>query len=121
MDIEKLEKELINYASINNLLIEIKGRGERIDEETDYKKIDRKPYITLYKNIISYGIIDIIKEDIDEEEWETVEYDIHFYIDIKDYTSIDEVMEDLNDKINIDIKDFTSIDEVMEDLNDKIN
>jgi hypothetical protein len=106
MDIEKLKKELIIFANKNNLLIEIKGIEKRIDEEEDYKKIDNKPYITLYKNIISYGVIIIIKEDIDEEEWETVDYNTHFYIDINDYESIDNVMEDLNNKIKLDINDY---------------
>ena len=73
IEIESLKNELITFANENNLLIEIKNTGKRIDDEEDYKKIDRKSYITLYKNIISYGIIDIIKEDIEEEEWTTVE------------------------------------------------
>ena len=99
IEIESLKNELITFANENNLLIEIKNTGKRIDDEEDYKKIDRKPYITLYKNIISYGIIDIIKEDIEEEEWTTVEYDRQFFIDINDFISIDKVMEELKNKI----------------------
>lgn len=99
IEIESLKNELITFANENNLLIEIKNTGKRIDDEEDYKKIDRKPYITLYKNIISYGIIDIIKEDIEEEEWTTVEYDRQFCIDINDFISIDKVMEELKNKI----------------------
>lgn len=99
IDIENLENELIHFANENNLLIETKNTGKRIDDEEDYKKIDRKPYITLYKNIISYGIIDIIKEEIEEEEWTTVEYDRQFYIDVNDFISIDKLMEELKNKI----------------------
>ena len=99
IEIESLKNELITFANENNLLIEIKNTGKRIDDEEDYKKIDRKSYITLYKNIISYGIIDIIKEDIEEEEWTTVEYDRQFFIDINDFISIDKVMEELKNKI----------------------
>ena len=99
IDIESLKNELNQFASENNILIEIQNMGKRIDEEKDYKKIDRKPYITLYKHIISYGKIDIVKEDIEEEEWTTVEYDTHFYIDINDFISIDKVMEELKNRI----------------------
>jgi hypothetical protein len=101
MNIESLKNELITFASENNILIEIQNIGKRIDEEEDYKKIDRKPYITLYKHIISYGKIDVVKEDIEEEEWTTVEYDTHFYIDINDFIFIDKVMEELKNKIII--------------------
>ena len=101
IEIENLKNELIAFASENNLLIEIKNMGKRIDDEEDYKKIDRKPYITLYKNIISYGKIDIIKEDIEEEEFITIDYDTQFYIDINDFISIDKVMEELKNKIKL--------------------
>ena len=99
IEIESLKNELITFANENNLLIEIQNMGKRIDDEEDYKKIDRKPYITLYKHIISYGKIDIVKEDIEEEEWTTVDYDTHFYIDINDFISIDKVMGELKKKI----------------------
>ena len=99
IEIESLKNELITFANENNILIEIQNMGKRIDDEEDYKKIDRKPYITLYKHIISYGKIDIVKEDIEEEEWTTVDYDTHFYIDINDFISIDKVMGELKKKI----------------------
>jgi len=101
LDIENLKIELITFANENNLLIEIQNMGKRIDEEEDYKKIDRKPYITLYKHIISYGKIDVIKEDIEEEEWITVEYDRQLNIDINEFISIDKVIEELKNKITI--------------------
>ena len=99
IEIESLKNELITFANENNILIEIQNMVKRIDDEEDYKKIDRKPYITLYKHIISYGKIDIVKEDIEEEEWTTVDYDTHFYIDINDFISIDKVMGELKKKI----------------------
>jgi hypothetical protein len=101
LDIEIIKIKLKKFVERHDFLEEIEENSQRIDQEEDYKKIDRKYYIkiiyerTLPCQYIEFGRIEIIKEDIDEEEWTWIDYDRFFIINIKEFETEELLIEEI--------------------------